>query len=100
MTIRHIVSWQLAATDPTEKAAHAAQVVAGLRALVSVVPDIRSLEVGTDAAGGGNWDVAMVADFDDLDAVSRYQEHPEHQKVAGFIRSVVAARSCVDVETS
>jgi hypothetical protein len=96
MSIRHVVSWQLAATDPAEKAEQAARIVAGLRALVGVVPDIRSLEMGTDAVGGGNWDVVMIADFDDVEALSRYQVHPEHQKVAGFIRSVVAARSCVD----
>jgi hypothetical protein len=98
MTIRHIVTWQLAATDPVQKAEHATAIVDGLRSLVGVVGDIRSLHTGTDVAGGGNWDVALVADFDDLEAVERYQVHPEHQKVAGFIRSIVAARSCVDLE--
>jgi len=98
MSIRHVVSWQLAATDPAEKAAHGARIKAELEALVGVVDDIRSLEVGTDVAGGGNWDVALIADFDDLDAVGRYQVHPDHQKAAVFIRSVVSARMAVDFE--
>ncbi len=51
MTIRHVVSWKLAATD-----------------------------------------------FDDLDAVTRYQVHPEHKKVANFIRSVVSQRMAVDIK--
>lgn len=98
MTIRHVVSWKLAATDPAEKAEHAAQIVSGLESLVGVVGEIRSLQVGADVAGDGNWDVALIADFDDLTAVARYQVNREHQKVAAFIRSVVAERMAVDLE--
>lgn len=98
MTIRHIVTWQFAATDPAEKAEHAARATAALRGLVGVVDDIRSLETGTDVVGGGNWDLAVLAEFDDADALGRYQVHPAHQEVAAFIRSVVSARACVDFE--
>ena len=97
MTIRHVVSWKLAATETREKAEHAAQVVAGLGSLVGVVGEIRSLQVGADVAGGDNWDVVLIADFDDLAALARYQVHPAHQKVATFIRSVVFHRMAVDL---
>jgi hypothetical protein len=96
--IRHVVSWQLAATDPDEKAAHATRMTAELGALVGVVDDIRSLEIGEDVLGNGNWDVALVADFDDLEGLARYAAHPEHQKLVGFIRSVTAQRMAVDFE--
>lgn len=98
MTIRHVVSWQLASADAAEKAMHAARIADELTSLVGVVPEIRALHVGTDVAGGGNWDVVLIADFDDLEAVARYQVHPEHQRAGAFIKSVVAERSCVDVE--
>ena len=98
MTIRHVVSWQLASTDAAEKAEHARRISAELTGLVGVIPEIRALEVGADVAGGGNWDVVLIADFDDLSAVARYQVHPEHQRAGVFIRSVVSARSCVDFE--
>lgn len=98
MTVRHVVSWQLAASDPAVRAEHADAIVRGLRSLVGVVGEIKALHAGTDIAGGGNWDVVLVADFDDLDAVGRYQVHPSHQDVAGFIRSVVAQRMAVDFE--
>jgi hypothetical protein len=98
MTIRHVVSWQLAAADPAVKAAQASRMTAELGALVGVVDDIRSLEIGADVLGGGNWDIALVAEFDDLDALARYVAHPEHQKVVGFIRSVTAQRMAVDFE--
>jgi len=98
MTIRHVVSWRLAATDPAEKADHAARIAAALESLVGVIDEIRSLTVGADVAGGDNWDVVLIADFDDLDAVARYQVHPEHQKAGAFIRTVVAQRMAVDLE--
>lgn len=98
MTVRHVVSWQLIATDPAEKADNIEKIRQALRSLVGVVDDIRSLNVGADVVGGANWDVALVADFDDVDAVGRYQVHPAHQEVAAFIRSVVANRASVDFE--
>ncbi|MDH6235629.1 Dabb family protein [Cryobacterium sp. CG_9.6] len=98
MTIRHIVCWQLAATDPAEKAQAAAGVSQGLQALLGVVPEIRALTVGPDVAGGANWDLALIVDFDDFDALARYQAHPEHVKIGGYIRTVVSARIAVDLE--
>jgi len=96
MTIRHVVTWQLTTTDPAEKAEQAARIVDSLEALVGQVDGLLSLRVGTDVVGGGNWDLALLADFDDVEAIDRYQTHPEHQKAGAYIRTVVAHRSCVD----
>ena len=96
MTIRHVVTWQLTTTDPAEKAEQSARISESLEALVGQVDGLQSLKVGTDAVGGGNWDLALIADFDDVEAIDRYQVHPEHVAAAGYIRTVVAQRSCVD----
>lgn len=99
MSIRHIVTWGMAAEDPATRAAHAAEVVERLRGLDGVVESIRSLSVGVNALEiPGNSDVALVADFDDEAGLQAYQTHPAHQAVVGFIRSVTGARSAVDVE--
>jgi hypothetical protein len=98
MTIRHIVSWQVVAADPADKVRSVETIRTLLQSLVGVVDDIRSLHVGADVVGGGNWDVALVADFDDVDAVGRYQVHPAHQEVAAVIRSLVSNRAAVDFE--
>ncbi len=95
--LKHIVSWRLADADEATRAERAEQVVAGLTALVGVVPSIRSLAVGRDVGQGEtSWDLALVIDFDDEAGLEAYQVHPEHQKVAGYIRSVVADRATVD----
>lgn len=98
MTLRHVVSWQVASEDPATKREHAAAIADRLRSLVGVVGEIRSLHAGVDVVGGGNWDVVLIADFDDREALDRYQVHPSHQEVAAFIRSVVAQRMAVDFE--
>ena len=97
MTILHIVSWNLTATDPADKAEHAAQMAARLGALVGVVDEIRSLRIGPDVVGGANWDIALVAEFDDEAALGRYQVHPAHVAAGAYVRSVVAERMAVDL---
>jgi hypothetical protein len=62
--IRHVVAWKLR-RRPVERAAQAAKVSADLGALREVVPSIGDLSIGPDVVGGGNWDVALVADFAD-----------------------------------
>lgn len=96
MTLRHVVAWRLATDDPAERAAQASRITAELRALDGVVPSIRAISVGPDVVGGGNWDVALVADFEDEAALEAYAQHPAHQDVVAYVRSVVAERVAVD----
>ncbi|MFT3797224.1 Dabb family protein [Microbacterium sp.] len=98
MTIRHVVAWKLAAEDPAERAAQAQKISEDLAALRGVVPSIVDLTIGPDVVGGGNWDVALVADFADQAGLDAYQTHPDHQAVVGYVRSVVSDRVAVDFE--
>jgi hypothetical protein len=95
--LRHVVSWKLATEDPEQKSAQSSEIQRRLATLVPLVPSIRQLTVGTDvAATAGNWDLVLIADYDDAAGLAAYQTHPEHQKVAAFIRSVISDRTCVD----
>ncbi len=97
--IRHVVSWKLAATDEAVRAEQAAAIASGLQSLPASIPEILSLEVGTNVLNpGANFDLVLIADYEDADALARYQVHPEHKKVASYIQSVVAERSSVDFE--
>lgn len=99
MTIRHVVSWKLAAEDADERAAQASEVARRLNALEGVVPQILSISAGANAIlPDVNWDVVLVADFASVDALDEYQVHPAHLEAAGYIRSVVGARVAVDFE--
>lgn len=99
MTIRHVVTWKLAAEDAGERKAQAAEVARRLNALGGVVPQLRSIWAGAnDVYPDANWDVTLVADFDSVEDLEQYQVHPAHEEVAGYIRSVVAGRVAVDAE--
>jgi len=97
MTLRHVVAWKLAASDPAVRDEQARQISDRLMALVGVVPSIGSLSVGPNVIDG-NWDVALVADFEDAAALDAYQVHPVHQEVVAYVRSVVSDRVAVDFE--
>ena len=95
--IRHIVLWKLGADDADTRALHAEQISADLMALRGVVPEILEITVAPNAAyAGQNWDVGLIADFADIEALERYQVHPQHQEVVAFVRSVVSDRASVD----
>lgn len=99
MTLRHVVTWKMATEDPAERAEHAAGIASRLQALVGVVPAIRALSTGVNALEiDGNWDVTLVADFDDAAGLDAYQVHPAHQEVVGYVRAVTGSRSAVDFE--
>ena len=99
MTIRHVVTWKLAAEDAAVRAEQAAEVARRLNALDGVVPQLLSISAGPNAAyPDTNWDVTLVADFASVADIDAYQVHPAHEEVAGYIRSVVASRVAVDFE--
>lgn len=99
MTIRHVVTWKLAAEDAAERGAQAAEVARRLNALDGVVPQLLSISAGANVAyPEANWDVTLVADFASIAALEEYQVHPAHEEVVGYVRSVTASRVAVDFE--
>jgi len=72
-----------------------------LESLKSKITCIQDFEVGvsneiTDTVNV--YDVVLVSSFEDNIALQKYQQDPEHVKVAEFIKSVVTARAVVDYE--
>jgi len=98
MTLRHVVAWKLKTEDEAERRAQAQRIADSLNALRGVVPALIDITVGPDVLGGGNWDVALVADVADAEALQAYQTHPAHEAVVDYVRSVVSSRVAVDFE--
>lgn len=70
-----------------------------LRSLPAQVPGLRSLTVGEDMLGGpASHEIAVVADFDDLDALEAYNQHPVHQEVLRISAPVKRSLAVVDFE--
>ncbi len=86
--IRHIVLFKvndgIDSGDPRVRAA-----TDGLAALGGVIPELRGWLVGANVNPRPvAYDFALIGDVDDLDALRRYLDHPEHQAVVARLREV------------
>ena len=82
--------------DDAEPAAVEA-VLDGLRGLPAAISEICSYVVGTDVGlADGNYDVAVVADFDSSDGYLVYRDHPVHRAlIEERIAPILAGRAAV-----
>jgi hypothetical protein len=95
--LRHVVLLKFV-DEATQEQRQA--VLDGLATLPPAIPAIRSYVFGLDAGiAEGNYDIAVVADFDDASAYRDYAAHPLHQRlIAERIRPILAARAAVQYE--
>lgn len=78
--IRHIVFFGVRPDVPAEQVDES---IAALRGLPALIPEIRSYEVARDEIGGErSATFGLVSEFDDFDALQRYQTNPDHKAVA------------------
>lgn len=97
MPLRHVVTWKVAGDSEEERERVKAEFRDRLLSLPSQIDVIRSFEVGLNNAGAGdNFDVVLVSEFDDEDALQRYIQHPVHQQVVTFVRAHTSGRGAVD----
>ena len=95
--LRHIVLLRMNATADAQRAVDVAQLSEALAALPEHIDLIHDLTVGANVVvRPGNWDLALVVDLDDAEALETYRAHPEHQKVLALIEQLVADRCAVD----
>lgn len=71
-----------------------------LEKLQGVVPSLRASEVHYNHpdAAESNYDLVLIADFDDLEGLNSYIVHPDHKAVGQFMKNVRESRTCVDFE--
>ncbi|GII58760.1 hypothetical protein Pth03_71490 [Planotetraspora thailandica] len=91
---RHVVMFTWTA-DATEE--QKAEVSKRLSELPGVIPELKSYQIGPDAGiNEGNFDFAVVADFDSQDDYLVYRDHPVHRAVvAESIAPIAATRAAV-----
>lgn len=98
--IRHIVMWKLKdGAMGCTKTENALSMKNQLERLAGVIPELKYLQVGMNVAQGqGAYDIVLVSEFEDLEKLNVYQNHPEHLKIAEFIGKVREDRVVVDYE--
>lgn len=97
MALRHIVSWKLRGEDRAERDTQAAEIIAALSPLALTVPSVRALDVyRNELFDGENWDVTLIADFDDADGLAAYAVHPEHVSAGAVVKRYAIGRVATD----
>lgn len=97
MTLRHIVSWKLSGADRADRDVQAADIIRALTPLADTVPSVRALSVHrNELFDGENWDVTLVADFDDADGLAAYAVHPDHVAAGTVVKSHAVGRVATD----
>ncbi|HEY2508976.1 MAG TPA: Dabb family protein [Streptosporangiaceae bacterium] len=95
--IRHVVlfAWVPDATDKQKQ-----QVADELRTLPPLMTGLRAFDAGPSARiVEGNFDFAVVADFDDTQSYLAYRNHPAHRAVIDqVITPIVRERTSVQYE--
>ena len=98
MGVRHVVVFRFrdgTGDDQREEIARE------LRGLPTVIPEIASYTVGSDAGlVESNWEFAVVADFASAEDYHTYREHPTHRSIIErLIQPVLAERAAVQIVT-
>jgi hypothetical protein len=94
--ITHIVFFKLKVPTP-ENTTKAAGV---LRELDGKIDVLKSFEVGTDLFHSArSFDIALTATFDSMEELQTYRDHPEHLKVAEYIKEASVRIASVDYES-
>jgi len=95
--IRHVAlfRWTPEATQEQKQ-----RVAAELRRLPALLPALRAYQVGPDLGlAEGNFEFAVVADFDDVEGLWTYRDYPEHRAIiAEFIQPIAAQRATIQYE--
>ena len=95
--IRHVVAWDYReGFSDAENRENALRVKTEAEALIHSVEGIVEIKVHTDLLGSSERDVVLSSLHESEEALAAYQAHPEHQKVAAFIGTVLGNRVCVD----
>lgn len=94
--IKHIVMWKLKpeAEGRTAKE-NALWMKEHLEALLGVVPQLKSCEVGINVKEG-NYDACLVSTFDSLEDLAAYKVHPEHVKISSYCKLIRENRVACD----
>ncbi len=97
--IKHVVCWKLKESfSATEKKEHLLEMKKMLLDLKDKITCIQSIEVGIneESIDSTNFDIVLIAAFENANDLHVYQQHPEHKKVVEYVKNIRQERACVD----
>ncbi|PKN05121.1 MAG: stress responsive alpha-beta barrel domain-containing protein [Deltaproteobacteria bacterium HGW-Deltaproteobacteria-9] len=94
--LKHVVFMKF---KPAVTATDIDQLNQALGGLPAAIAEIREFVFGQDIMRTErSWDFALVSAFDNMEAMNRYQVHPEHQIILQKVRAMCDSIVVVDFE--
>ena len=95
--VKHIVLWNFIETmSADEKKEAGLKMKSVLEPLKDVIPGVISLKVVLNELDSSNRDIALIAEYESVEALNNYTFHPAHVEAGKFVRSVTCNRACLD----
>lgn len=96
----HTVMWKFQDAEGKTAEENRAIVKASLLALKDTVDALENIEFfENEVECDRNFDAMLKVTVKDEAALEAYKNHPEHQKVAGYVKKVTVGRAAVDIFT-
>ncbi len=92
--IKHIVIWKFKENqEETMK-----QFLEGLNHLKDIIPQIKYMETGININPENEYDAILISEFETMEDLEIYKNHPEHIKVSNLCKSIRIDRQAIDYE--
>ena len=98
--LRHIVMWKFKPeAEGRAREENMEMMRQKLLALPQKIDFIRSFEVGRDVCHTEkSYDMCLVSEFDSMEKMLEYREHPDHVPVSRQMKKLIDARVVIDYE--
>lgn len=92
--IRHIVMWKFKEGEEENMK----KFIDALNGLNGKLPMIKYMETGININPDNTCDAVLVSDFETMEDLNTYKNHPDHKAVSALCKSIREARYAVDYE--
>ncbi len=98
--VKHIVMIKLKSfPKEKDKDKNTLKLKTDLESLKEIIKEIKFFEVGINySTSASAFDIVIISEFKNNDALDKYRTHPEHQKVLKSLRSIINKTIVVDYE--
>ena len=92
--IKHIVMWKFKENEEENMK----KFLEGLNSLKTIIPEIKYMETGININPNNEYDAILISEFETMEDLETYKNHPEHVKVSELCKSIRIDRQAIDYQ--
>ena len=92
--IKHIVMWKFKEKEEENMK----KFLEGLNSLKTIIPEIKYMETGININPKNEYNAILISEFETMEDLEKYKNHPEHIKVSNLCKSIRIDRQAIDYE--